>query len=37
VLQVQGERLDFAYLERWAGELKVQDLLDRAGRQLTVP
>ena len=30
VLQVQGERLDLGYLRRWAGELHVADLLERA-------
>ncbi len=30
VLQVQGERLDRAYLDRWARELGVGDLLARA-------
>ncbi len=30
VLRVQGERLDREYLRRWAAELGVSDLLDRA-------
>ena len=30
VLKVQGERLDLAYLRRWAAALKVADLLARA-------
>lgn len=30
VLKVQGERLDLAYLRRWADALKVADLLERA-------
>jgi hypothetical protein len=30
VLKVQGPSLDKGYLERWAGELGVRDLLDRA-------
>jgi hypothetical protein len=30
VLKVQGDRLDFAYLDRWAAELRVADLLARA-------
>jgi hypothetical protein len=30
VLKVQGERLDRDYLSRWASELAVEDLLDRA-------
>ena len=30
VLKVQGETLDRAYLDHWAGELDVSDLLHRA-------
>jgi len=30
VLKRQGDKLDLAYLERWAGELGVADLLSRA-------
>ncbi len=30
VLRVKGEQLDMAYLEKWASELRVRDLLDRA-------
>ncbi len=30
VLKVQGERLDLAYLRRWAAALGVTDLLERA-------
>ena len=30
VLKVQGERLDLAYLRRWAATLRVSDLLERA-------
>lgn len=30
VLKIQGERLDIAYLERWAAELQLQRLLQRA-------
>jgi hypothetical protein len=30
VLRVQGEAIDLEYLRRWAGELGVRDLLDRA-------
>jgi hypothetical protein len=30
VLKVQGEALDFSYLRRWAGDLELNDLLDRA-------
>jgi len=30
VLKVQGERLDLAYLRRWAAALEVADLLERA-------
>ena len=30
VIRVQGERLDLAYLRRWASELSVADLLERA-------
>jgi hypothetical protein len=31
VLRVQAERLDWAYLEKWAMEIGVSDLLERAG------
>lgn len=34
VIEVQGERLDRAYLRRWAVELGVADLLERAERGL---
>ena len=30
VLMTQGDRLDIAYLDRWAAEIGVKDLLDRA-------
>ena len=30
VLVVQGERLDLAYMRRWAASLDVSDLLERA-------
>ena len=30
VIRVQGEALDFSYLEEWASELDVADLLGRA-------
>ena len=30
ILRIQGNSLDFAYLERWAGSLKIDDLLGRA-------
>jgi len=30
VLKVQGTHLDMAYLQRWAANLKVTDLLERA-------
>jgi len=30
VLRVQGEALDLAYMQRWAGPLGVADLLDQA-------
>jgi hypothetical protein len=30
VLKVQGERLDLGYLRRWAAELQVADLLEKA-------
>lgn len=30
VLKVQGDRLDYAYLRRWAAQLSVADLLERA-------
>lgn len=32
IIQVQGARLDWSYLETWADELGVRDLLDRARR-----
>ena len=32
LILVQGERLDWSYLERWAAELGVQPLLERARR-----
>jgi len=35
VLKVQGERLDLAYLRRWAAALKVSDLLARARSEAT--
>ncbi len=35
VLKVQAGRLDEAYLERWAGDLGVSDLLARASQQST--
>ena len=34
VLRVQGEKLDNAYLDHWASELNVKDLLDRAREQV---
>lgn len=30
VLKVQGKKLDFSYLERWAGKLEVSNLLEKA-------
>jgi len=30
IVRTQGDRLDLAYLRKWAGALEVQDLLDRA-------
>jgi hypothetical protein len=30
VLKVQGTNLDIVYLERWAADLNVTDLLERA-------
>ena len=30
VMKVQAENLDLAYLRRWADELRLRDLLDRA-------
>jgi hypothetical protein len=36
VLKVQGERLDFAWLEQWAALLGVSDLLQRARQQAQV-
>ena len=37
VLQVQHDALDFAYLDRWAAELGVVDLLARARRDAGEP
>lgn len=34
VLRVQGNRLDEAYLDHWAAELKVDDLLARARQEI---
>ena len=36
VLQVQAGRLDDAYLDRWAADLGVADLLQRARQESTV-
>lgn len=36
VLRVQGDRLDAAYLARWAGQLGVSDLLDRARSEASI-
>jgi hypothetical protein len=33
VLRVQGKSLDLVYLERWAAQLNVGDLLDRARKE----
>jgi hypothetical protein len=33
VFQVQAEKLDQAYLDRWAKELRVTDLLERVRRE----
>ncbi|MFH1633289.1 MAG: hypothetical protein ABIG63_04655 [Chloroflexota bacterium] len=33
VLKIQGERLDLDYLRKWAAELSVTDLLERAFRE----
>jgi hypothetical protein len=32
IVQIQGSSLDWSYLERWADDLGVRDLLDRARR-----
>jgi len=37
VLKIQRQRLDRGYLERWANELGVKDLLDRALQDVGVP
>lgn len=37
VLRVQGEAIDIDYLRRWAAELEVSDLLDRALRAAASP
>jgi hypothetical protein len=33
ILKVQGGRLDFAYIQKWAKELGISDLLLRARQQ----
>jgi hypothetical protein len=37
VLQVQGQHLDQGYLDHWAAELGVSDLLERARRESSLP
>ena len=37
VLKVQGERLDLAYLRRWAAALEVADLLEKALTEFSPP
>jgi hypothetical protein len=37
VFQVQAKQLDQGYLDHWAGELGVSDLLERARRESTLP
>jgi hypothetical protein len=34
IMKTQGDRLDAAYLDHWAGEIGVKDLLDRARQQV---
>lgn len=34
ILKIQSERLDMSYLQYWAGELRVSDLLEKALRQV---
>jgi len=34
VLKTQGDRVDFAYLDHWAAEIGVKDLLDRIRTQV---
>ncbi len=36
ILRVQAQRLDFAYMEEWAGQLGLADLLGRARREAAV-
>ena len=33
VLDLQGDRLDFEYLQKWAAKLEIQDLLQKAIQQ----
>ena len=35
ILRIQANSLDFTYLERWAGSLKIDDLLGRARTEAT--
>jgi hypothetical protein len=37
VLKVRGSTLDRRYLERWAGDLSVSDLLERAYSEADEP
>lgn len=34
ILKIQSERLDMSYLQYWAGELRVSDLLEKALREV---
>lgn len=34
VAKIQGKALDEAYLQRWAGKLEVEELLERLFREL---
>ena len=37
ILRVQADSLDLNYLKQWAGELRVEDLLERALKFLSPP
>jgi hypothetical protein len=34
ILKNRGEQLDMAYMNQWARELRVQDLLEKASKEI---